>query len=150
MSFDVKYSPVFERAIKRLAKKYPSVRGDLELLITELAEDPHIGTALGQDCYKVRMAIRSKGKGRSGRTPPERFGDGARSAGDHLCEGGEDHGHPAHGLRQVRDGYDQRQGTGQASGVDRLKTYALMDLIFSLMQSVLGRSRSADVLPLNV
>lgn len=66
MSFEVKYSPVFERAIKRLAKKYPSVRGDLELLITELAEDPHIGTALGQDCYKVRMAIRSKGKGRSG------------------------------------------------------------------------------------
>jgi mRNA-degrading endonuclease RelE of RelBE toxin-antitoxin system len=47
MSFDVKYSPVFERAIKRLAKKYPSVRGDLELLITELAEDPHKGTALG-------------------------------------------------------------------------------------------------------
>jgi hypothetical protein len=48
---------VFERAIKRLVKKYPSVRGDLELLITELAEDPHIGTALGQDCYKVRMVL---------------------------------------------------------------------------------------------
>jgi mRNA-degrading endonuclease RelE of RelBE toxin-antitoxin system len=66
MSFDVKYSPVFERAIKRLAKKYPSIRGDLALLITELSDDPHKGTALGQDCYKVRMAIRSKGKGRSG------------------------------------------------------------------------------------
>ncbi|MBK9177309.1 MAG: type II toxin-antitoxin system RelE/ParE family toxin [Flavobacteriales bacterium] len=66
MSFDVKYSPVFERAIKRLAKKYPSVRGDLAALIAELADEPRTGTPLGKDCYKVRMAIRSKGKGRSG------------------------------------------------------------------------------------
>jgi mRNA-degrading endonuclease RelE of RelBE toxin-antitoxin system len=66
MSFEVRYSPVFERAIKRLAKRYPSVRGDLELLISELAVTPRSGSPLGQDCYKVRMAIRSKGKGRSG------------------------------------------------------------------------------------
>ena len=42
------------------------MRGDLERLIAELTEEPRSGTALGQDCYKVRMAIRSKGKGRSG------------------------------------------------------------------------------------
>lgn len=35
-------------------------------MIAELAEDPRQGTALGQDCYKVRMAIRSNGRGRSG------------------------------------------------------------------------------------
>lgn len=66
MSYDVAFSPVFERAVKRLAKKYPSIRGDLSELIDSLAKDPHTGTALGKDCYKVRMAIRSKGKGRSG------------------------------------------------------------------------------------
>lgn len=66
MSFEVKYSPVFERAIKRLAKKYPSVGSDLAKLISELAEEPRKGTPLGKDCYKVRMAIRSKGKGLSG------------------------------------------------------------------------------------
>lgn len=66
MSYEVKYSPVFERAIKRLAKKYPSVRKDLAALIEELSETPFVGSPLGKDCYKVRMAIRSKGKGRSG------------------------------------------------------------------------------------
>ncbi|MBK9287508.1 MAG: type II toxin-antitoxin system RelE/ParE family toxin [Flavobacteriales bacterium] len=66
MSFEVRYAPVFERAIKRLAKKYPSVRDDLAVLIAELSEEPRKGTPLGKDCYKVRMAIRSKGKGRSG------------------------------------------------------------------------------------
>ncbi len=66
MSFEVKYSPVFERAIKRLAKKYPSVRNDLSVLIEELSREPFTGTPLGKDCYKVRMAVRSKGKGRSG------------------------------------------------------------------------------------
>ena len=66
MRFEVKYSPVFERAIKRLAKKYPSVRGDLAALIVELSKEPRTGAPLGKDCYKVRMAIRSKGKGRSG------------------------------------------------------------------------------------
>lgn len=57
---------MFERAVKRLAKKYPSIRGDLSELIDSLSKDPHAGTSLGKDCYKVRMAIRSKGKGRSG------------------------------------------------------------------------------------
>lgn len=62
MSYDVTFSPVFERAVKRLAKKYPSIRGDLSELIDSLSKDPHTGTSLGKDCYKVRMAIRSKAK----------------------------------------------------------------------------------------
>jgi mRNA-degrading endonuclease RelE of RelBE toxin-antitoxin system len=66
MSFEVRYSPVFERAIKRLAKKYPSIGADLGKLIEELSEAPRTGDPLGKGCYKVRLAIRSKGKGRSG------------------------------------------------------------------------------------
>lgn len=66
MSFEVVTSPVFDRNVKRLAKKYPSIRADVASLIDELAERPDTGSPLGKDCYKVRMAIRSKGKGRSG------------------------------------------------------------------------------------
>lgn len=32
----------------------------------ELQEEPRMGTPLGHDCYKIRMAISSKGKGKSG------------------------------------------------------------------------------------
>lgn len=66
MNFEIRYTPVFERAIKRLAKKYPSIRNDLATLVEELVADPYAGTNLGKDCYKVRMAITSKGRGRSG------------------------------------------------------------------------------------
>lgn len=66
MSYEVVSSPVFDRAVKRLAKHYPSMRDDIAKLIDGLAHVPVHGTAPGKDCYKVRMAIRSKGKGRSG------------------------------------------------------------------------------------
>ncbi len=42
------------------------MRDDLEVLIDSLEEDPIQGTALGKDCYKIRLAIKSKGKGKSG------------------------------------------------------------------------------------
>lgn len=66
MSFEIRYTPAFERAIKRLAKKYPSIRTDFTALLAELAVDPHAGTSLGKDCYKIRMAISSKSRGKSG------------------------------------------------------------------------------------
>ncbi|MGB3776870.1 MAG: type II toxin-antitoxin system RelE/ParE family toxin [Tunicatimonas sp.] len=66
MNFRVVYTDNFERALKRLARKYRSMRDDLEVLIDSLEEDPIQGTALGKDCYKIRLAIKSKGKGKSG------------------------------------------------------------------------------------
>jgi len=39
---------------------------DLVVLRTELESNPRSGDALGRDCFKVRMAIASKGKGKSG------------------------------------------------------------------------------------
>ena len=56
----------FERKLKQLAKKYLSIAGDLEALGKELEETPTLGTPLGKDCYKIRMAITSKGQGKSG------------------------------------------------------------------------------------
>jgi len=57
---------VFERKFKRLTKKHKSLIGDLTSLIEELSENPTIGVPIGKDCYKIRLAITSKGKGKSG------------------------------------------------------------------------------------
>jgi mRNA-degrading endonuclease RelE of RelBE toxin-antitoxin system len=66
MSFKVKAITVFERQSKRLIKKYPSLRNELLKLINELKEEPDKGTFIGHNCYKIRLAIASKGKGKSG------------------------------------------------------------------------------------
>lgn len=64
MSFDVIATEPFERKLKQLAKKYISLPKDLLELIDQLAENPQIGTPLGKDCYKIRVAISSKGQGK--------------------------------------------------------------------------------------
>jgi len=66
MSFDIIAGPSFVREVKKLRKKYPSLKDDLSELIKILEEDPFTGTPLGQNCYKIRLAIKSKGKGKSG------------------------------------------------------------------------------------
>lgn len=35
-------------------------------MINELEENPKLGTPIGKDCYKIRIAVTSKGKGKSG------------------------------------------------------------------------------------
>ncbi len=52
--------------MKRLVKKFPSLKSDFLLLLHSLKENPSQGTVLGNECYKIRMAIASKGKGKSG------------------------------------------------------------------------------------
>ena len=66
MSFNVYTSGFFDRELKRLSKKYPSVKNDYKTLVDSLKEEPKQGQPLGKDCYKIRMAIASKGKGKSG------------------------------------------------------------------------------------
>jgi len=66
MSYKVQFIPKFERELKRLAKKFPSLKSDFPPLLTSLKEKPGQGTPLGNDCYKIRIAITSKGKGKSG------------------------------------------------------------------------------------
>lgn len=48
-----------------MLKKYKSLTTDLAELGQTLIDTPELGTALGQNCYKIRMAIKSKGKGKS-------------------------------------------------------------------------------------
>jgi hypothetical protein len=66
MSFNVIVTEPFERKLKRLAKKHKSLKADLVLLIEQLAENPTLGTPIGKECYKIRLSITSKGKGKSG------------------------------------------------------------------------------------
>jgi len=66
MSFSVKSISVFERQAKRLIKKFSSLKKELEELIKKLKEEPKKGTLIGHNCYKIRLAIASKGKGKSG------------------------------------------------------------------------------------
>lgn len=56
----------FIRSAKPIAKKYRSFNSDYQELIKQLTENPHMGADLGDGYRKVRMAITSKGKGKSG------------------------------------------------------------------------------------
>ncbi len=65
MSYDVASIPLFDKQAKRLAKKYPSLKNDLAVLGAQLSEDPTVEIPLGGNCFKIKMAIASKGKGKS-------------------------------------------------------------------------------------
>lgn len=64
VSFD--YLDEFERGAKALRKKYASFESDYNAFLDELEKNPFSGEPLGKHTYKHRMAIASKGKGKSG------------------------------------------------------------------------------------
>lgn len=66
MSYNIQMIESFEKDLKKLAKKYNSLKLDLRALLNELKTNPNQGTSLGRNCYKIRLAITSKGKGKSG------------------------------------------------------------------------------------
>jgi len=68
MSYSVKSIALFEKQAKRLSKKYPSLKNELWELTQNLKENPEQGTPIGKNCFKVRLSVRSKGKGKSGGT----------------------------------------------------------------------------------
>ena len=66
MSYNIVITHRFEKELKRLSKKFHSVKNEFADLISEIIENPETGTFLGNNCYKIRLAIGSKGKGKSG------------------------------------------------------------------------------------
>ncbi len=66
MSYNVLFTENFRKEAKRLAKKYSSLKTDIESLIESLEHNPLQGNSLGKDCFKIRLAVSSKGKGKSG------------------------------------------------------------------------------------
>lgn len=66
MSYNIVAVPTFKKELKRLAKKYHSLKTDLAILFESLEKNPEQGTFLGKNCYKIRLSISSKNKGKSG------------------------------------------------------------------------------------
>ncbi|MBB3837392.1 mRNA-degrading endonuclease RelE of RelBE toxin-antitoxin system [Runella defluvii] len=62
----ITFTPEFRREYKQLSKKYRSLDADMQGLIAKLQENPTLGTSLGNNAYKIRLAITSKNKGKSG------------------------------------------------------------------------------------
>jgi mRNA-degrading endonuclease RelE of RelBE toxin-antitoxin system len=66
MPHTVKTVPHFDREMKRLSKKYVSLKNEYKELIQALELNPELGTHLGNDIYKIRVGIASKGKVKRG------------------------------------------------------------------------------------
>ena len=63
---NIRISEDFRVAYKRLKKRYRSFETDFELLLTSLLNNPMQGVELEGGARKVRLAIASKGRGKSG------------------------------------------------------------------------------------
>ena len=66
MNYKIEVTDRFEKEIRKLLKKFPSLKNEYAEFITTLKNDPLTGTPIGNDCYKIRIAIASKGRGKSG------------------------------------------------------------------------------------
>lgn len=66
MSYSVFTIPPFDRQLKRLFKKFPSLKQDFSVFLDDLEKKPIQGSDLGKNCFKVRFKISSKNKGKSG------------------------------------------------------------------------------------
>ncbi|WP_025143966.1 type II toxin-antitoxin system RelE/ParE family toxin [Pedobacter jeongneungensis] len=66
MKFDVFTSSLFNKEFKKLCKKHKSAKSDVITFVENLKTNPTQGIPIGNDCYKIRIAISSKGKGKSG------------------------------------------------------------------------------------
>ena len=66
MNYKIITIPSFNKELKALLKKHRSIKTDIALLGKELSENPKLGIEILENCFKIRMAISSKGKGKSG------------------------------------------------------------------------------------
>ena len=66
MNYEAKTIKPFERQAKRPIKKFTSLKSEIQALISVLEQNPEQGASIGNHCYKVRLSIASKGKGKSG------------------------------------------------------------------------------------
>ena len=67
MSFKIDATRRFKKELKELAKKYKKIKTDYSNLLDSLEQNPTLGTHLGNNCYKIRLANSSIPTGKSGR-----------------------------------------------------------------------------------
>ena len=66
MNVEVVISDNFRKEAKKYLKKFPSLKKELNLLAESLVINPKQGVKLTETTYKIRLASKSKGKGKSG------------------------------------------------------------------------------------
>ena len=66
MRYNIKTDVDFDKGFKKLAKKYPSLKNDLQELIKNIENELKLADDLGNGFKKIRINIKSKGKGSSG------------------------------------------------------------------------------------
>jgi mRNA-degrading endonuclease RelE of RelBE toxin-antitoxin system len=66
MSYKIVLTDDFKTEFKKLFKKYSSLKLEIEELGNSLELNPTQGISIGKNCYKIRLAIRSKNAGKSG------------------------------------------------------------------------------------
>jgi mRNA-degrading endonuclease RelE of RelBE toxin-antitoxin system len=66
MSYNLELSNKFKKRFKKLSNKHRSLEKDVDVLIESLLENPHQGILVQENVYKIRLAITSKGRGKSG------------------------------------------------------------------------------------
>ena len=62
----ISVSDDFAKEAKRLAKKYPSFKQDYKDFLVRINNNPLQGDEITKNIRKIRMAIKAKGKGKSG------------------------------------------------------------------------------------
>ena len=66
MIYNFIFDDDFTKDFKRLSKKYPSLKTDFEYLVTNIEHELKTADDLGNGFKKIRISIKSKGKGKSG------------------------------------------------------------------------------------
>ena len=66
MSFEILRSDEFTVALKKLAKRHKSLADDYARFLEDLKQNPFQGVEIAPNIRKVRLAISSKGRGKSG------------------------------------------------------------------------------------
>lgn len=62
----ISVSDDFAKEAKRLAKKYPSFKQDYKDFLVSIKNNPLQGDEITKNIRKIRMAMKAKGKGKSG------------------------------------------------------------------------------------
>lgn len=66
MKYNITTDVDFDKSLKKLAKKYPSLKSDIQEIVKNIDNELKLADDLGNGFKKIRINIKSKGKGSSG------------------------------------------------------------------------------------
>jgi len=63
MEYSIKVTGLFEKEFKKLTKRYKSAKEDVQIAVQSIIENPNQGIYIGNNCYKIKVAIKGKSGG---------------------------------------------------------------------------------------